>query len=100
MTSPLARVPRAIQVMGLIESFMNFTLPSANRALTPPGWLLWAFENVESSGPQPGQPSRHEFHGCELGGATVLNSVIDMAPQPQRFPLALEMLVPVPIPAL
>ena len=38
MTSPLALVPRAIQVNMLIESLMNLTLPSAIVTLTPPGW--------------------------------------------------------------
>ena len=35
--------------------------------------------------------TRHEFQGCclELGVTTVLNRLIDMAPQPQRAPLAL-----------
>ncbi len=42
MTSPLAMVPRAIQLMTLIELLMNFTEPSQNPALTPPGCRLLA----------------------------------------------------------
>ena len=37
MTSPLALVPRAHQVIKLIESLTNLTLPSAIRTLTRPG---------------------------------------------------------------
>ena len=38
MTSPPARVPRANQVVRLIEFLMNLTEPSQNVAFTPPGW--------------------------------------------------------------
>src|SRR5271157_389113 len=95
MISPLAFVPRAIHVLGVIVSLMNLTPPSANRTLTPPGWLLWALEKSESSGVQPAHWSLHEFHGASLkfGGATVLNRVIAVAPQPQRLPLAWETLL-------
>src|SRR5271157_1045045 len=102
MISPLAFVPRAIHVLGVIVSLMNLTPPSANRTLTPPGWLLWALEKSESSGVQPAHWSVHEFHGASLkfGGATVLNRVIDMAPQPQRLPLRWSIFVPLPMPSL
>ena len=40
--APLAIVPRTRQATGLIEFLMNRTLPSANRALTPPGCMLVA----------------------------------------------------------
>jgi hypothetical protein len=40
--SPLARVPRAHQVGREIESLTKRTLPSANKALMPPGWKLVA----------------------------------------------------------
>src|SRR5262245_3395440 len=39
-TSPPAMVPRPYQVTGLTVFLQKWTLPSANRALTPPGWLL------------------------------------------------------------
>lgn len=96
MTSPLALVPRAIQVCWLIESLMNRELPSAIITFTPPGWALWALENSESSGPQPPHESRHEFQGncLELGVTTVLNRVMLIAPQPQRFPTVPVMLLP------
>ncbi len=42
MTSPLAQVPSARQVTTLIEFLTKWTLPSANRALTPPGCRLRA----------------------------------------------------------
>ena len=38
MTSPPAIVPRARQVLPSMELLMKWTLPSANTALTPPGW--------------------------------------------------------------
>ena len=78
------------------ESLTNRTLPSANKQLTPPGWLLWAFEYDESSGPQPPHDERHEFHWycLEFGVTIVLNKVIVVAPQPQRQPLALVRFVP------
>ena len=47
-TSLPARVPRAIQACWLIESLMNFTLPSPIRTFTPPEWLLLATMNAES----------------------------------------------------
>ena len=54
MTSSPFRVPRAHQVIRLIEFLMNFTLPSAMQALTPPGWLLLAGAEKPLSMPQPG----------------------------------------------
>ena len=85
----------------LIESLMNRTLPSDIRQLTPPEWLLWAFEKIESSPPQPPHWSRHEFQAycLELGGTIVWNSVIVVAPQPQRTPGTYEMLLEVGWPA-
>jgi hypothetical protein len=38
MTSPPPTVPRDRQVRQFIEFLMNFTLPSPNRLLIPPGW--------------------------------------------------------------
>src|SRR4051812_4917794 len=40
MTSPPPRVPRDHHVELLMLFFRNRTLPSTNRAFTPPGWLL------------------------------------------------------------
>ncbi len=96
MTSPLALVPRDIQTTCWMESLMNRTLPSPNKTLTPPGWLLCALLYDESSGPQPPQEERHEFQGycLEFGVTTVWNRVIVRAPQPQRQPLALLRFVP------
>jgi hypothetical protein len=37
MTSPPLTEPRSIQIVPLIVFYMNFTEPSPNRALTPPG---------------------------------------------------------------
>jgi hypothetical protein len=37
VTSAPCRVPKAHHVIRPIELLMNFTLPSANKALTPPG---------------------------------------------------------------
>ena len=94
-TSLPARVPRLIQMYGWIESFMNRTLPSTKRTLTPPGWLLCALLYDASSGVQPGQDVRHEFQGklLEFGVTMVWNRVIDTAPQPQRAPFRLDRFV-------
>src|SRR5271157_1639972 len=46
-TSPPLRVTRPRNVTTLIESLMNRTLPSPNRALMPPGW----WENNSSLAP-------------------------------------------------
>ena len=43
MTSPLALVPSAQYVLMVIDDLRKWTLPSANRKLPPPGWLLLAF---------------------------------------------------------
>jgi hypothetical protein len=40
--SPLALVPRAYQVDGLIVFLMKCTEPSQNETFTPPGWKLRA----------------------------------------------------------
>ena len=43
MTSPPALVPSAQYVLMATDDLMNFALPSPNRKLAPPGWLLFAF---------------------------------------------------------
>ena len=45
------------------ESLTNLTLPSANKTLTPPGWLLWAFEKIDSSPKLPAGRHVHMFNG-------------------------------------
>ena len=40
--SPPFRLPRALQIAGLIEFLTQITLPSHRRACTPPGCRLWA----------------------------------------------------------
>jgi hypothetical protein len=43
MTSPLALVPNAQEVLIEIDDLRKRVLPSQNRKLAPPGWLLLAF---------------------------------------------------------
>ena len=52
MTSPLLLVPRDIQVLILIESLMNLTLPSPIVTLTPPGCQLSALLRSDRA-PEP-----------------------------------------------
>jgi hypothetical protein len=76
-----------------IESLTNLTLPSPNPTLTPPGWLLLAFEKFAAlaalgqlgTPPLPPPMKEQVFHGyCfELGGTTVLNIVKPVLPRPQ-----------------
>src|SRR5258708_6861015 len=74
--------------MGMeMESLINFTLPSANVQLTPPGWLLVAgmLRPQLPSQPEP-QPARQPLTPNELGVWTVLNIVEPSAPSAQRQP--------------
>src|SRR5262245_50884906 len=91
MTSPLARVPRAIQMFICVVPLTNRTLPSDISTLAPPGWLLVALVMCEWSDepvPQPPQPNRHwpHWYCVELGGTIVLNRAIASAPQAQCRP--------------
>lgn len=72
----------------LIELLMNFTLPSQNRTLQPPAWLLVELTMWELSTPHPKQPCRHEFHldWFEFGGTTVWNIVMPGVPHDQYWP--------------
>ena len=67
MTSPLALVPSAHQVLIPIDDLMKCTLPSANRTLAPPGCRLLAFSNDPSS--QPDEAGEVAAGERILGGA-------------------------------
>ena len=91
MTSPLALVPSAHQVVMAIELLMKRTLPSAIMQLTPPGWLLVAFSYWPNAKPQPPQLNRQPPQGycVEFGGTIVLNDEYAWRPTAQRYPLSL-----------
>src|SRR5262245_56436419 len=85
MTSPLLLVPRAIQVLILIESLMNLTLPSPIVTLTPPGCQLSALLRSDRA-PEPMRLQYANESLYTLGGAIVLNKLIAIAPCDQLSP--------------
>ena len=89
--SPFARVPRASQTCCWTESLMNLTLPSDNKTLAPPGWMLWQFAN--SANPRSYlRVAEHVFHGASLllGVTTVFIKAVPTPPMPQRRPSVTE----------
>src|SRR5262249_16647910 len=74
-----------------IEDFTKCTLPSANRKLAPPGWLLLAFWYCPSAAVLCTVPSKHQVnvYWLEVGGTIVLNEAKPPTFSAHRNPLKL-----------
>src|SRR5689334_11863246 len=72
----------------LIELLRILTLPSANRKLQPPPWLLVALMNCELVTKFVALPLQmpHGYCDKELGGTIVLNCVAPTPPKIQWLP--------------
>src|SRR5215469_7312100 len=76
-----------------IDDLRKCTLPSANRKLAPPGWLLVAFRYCPSEASKFGllRATAHQANGhwVEVGGTTVLNMPKPPSSSAHRKPFTL-----------